>query len=445
MNSSPGATSALLPQLERLLELVSPRVGLIRALARRVRSDDEPSLPLIYDALLANFDFRKGEAAERGSCGKGFSEEEAMLGAIGEAVEHYCASHPAMRRMRRSTRAALDGALIEPGEFVLFSAQQYATKGFAFRPYLEKHEIPWTSAIDLETRKQCWVPSTLVYLNYSGEQPHEYLCPPTSSGMAAGSTRAHALNRALLELIEREAFLVTWMNRLSVPELAMRELAGPVAQIARDYAEEGVRFRLFVLPTDLPAWAVMAVAFSDDDTKPAAVVGLGCDPRLENAARRAVFEVCQIYEPLRRKHEKGLAAALNAYSDVHTLEQHAAYFFRKDHVHELDFLGGTGRTFRLEDAVDHTGSSPEDECDALASAVRSRGSRALCVELTTPDLDGYPIHVMRALITQMQPIHFGHGQERLGGQRLYELPRVLGYTNVATTEASLNPCPHPLA
>jgi ribosomal protein S12 methylthiotransferase accessory factor len=49
------------------------------------------------------------------------------------------------------------------------------------------------------------------------------------------------------------------------------------------------------------------------------------------------------------------------------------------------------------------------------------------------------------LITGIQPIHFGHGLERLGGRRLYELPWKAGFTERPTSETSLNACPHPLA
>lgn len=52
--------------------------------------------------------------------------------------------------------------------------------------------------------------------------------------------------------------------------------------------------------------------------------------------------------------------------------------------------------------------------------------------------------MVRTLATGLQPIHFGYGEERLGGTRLYRLPRLLGYGTSDRNEASLNPCPHPL-
>ena len=69
---------------------------------RRIVSADEPPLPIIYDSLLAHFDFKTGEDMERGACGKGLNETSAQIGAIGEAVEHYCASHSRLKLLRRA-------------------------------------------------------------------------------------------------------------------------------------------------------------------------------------------------------------------------------------------------------------------------------------------------------------------------------------------------------
>jgi ribosomal protein S12 methylthiotransferase accessory factor len=69
----------------------------------------------------------------------------------------------------------------------------------------------------------------------------------------------------------------------------------------------------------------------------------------------------------------------------------------------------------------------------------------LYVDLTTPDVKDYGLHVVRVLATGLQPIHFGFGEERLGGRRLFEVPQRMGYTAEPRDVSDLNPCPHPLA
>jgi ribosomal protein S12 methylthiotransferase accessory factor len=42
-------------------------------------------------------------------------------------------------------------------------------------------------------------------------------------------------------------------------------------------------------------------------------------------------------------------------------------------------------------------------------------------------------------------MHFGYGEERLGGKRLFEIAHILGHAAGTRGESELNPCPHPLA
>ena len=431
-------------QLQSLSGLVSSKAGIIRRMHRRIAGADEPPIPIIYDSLLSNFDFRTGKELERGACGKGLTETAAQIGAIGEAIEHYCASHARVRLVRRARFNDLDNA-IAPPDFVLYSDTQYDRPGFRHVRWKPASEIGWLEVRELPGNTAVWIPSGLVYLNFSGQQEQDFLCPPTSSGSAAGPDLEHAILSGLLETAERDAFVITWMNRLPVPALDYSRLAGSCGIIRDYYARYGVEARAFLLATDLPLYAVMAIGLDHSPGGPAAVVGLGCALEPETALRRALFEICQVRPTERKKFATGDAAKINAYSDVHTLEEHALYFTRHDHLHELEFLLSTPTTVNIEDLPDRSTGSVQGDLDYVTGALRDIGSRVVYCEVTTPDLKDFPIRVVRSLATHLQPIAFGHDQQRLGGRRLYELPQKLGYTAERRTEADLNPCPHPLA
>ena len=432
-------------QLDSLLDLVSPRVGILKSLNLRVKSADEPALPYIYDAWLSHFDFRKGDKTERGSCGKGVTEEDAMLGALGEAVERYCSSHPSMKGTCRAPLSQLTGEAIPPVDFVLYSVTQYARGDFPYRPWQPQDELLWTQLKELSTDASSWVPAAFVYLNPPSDQPQDFLFPPNSSGFAAGPDLDWAIRRAALELIERDAFIVSWLNRLPVPEIDFTGVGGIIGDIRSNYERWGSEVRAFLLATDMPVSAVMTVVVDRTGEGPAAMIGLGCEMNCQQALQKALFEICQLHELLRRKHEEGAANRLNAHADVRTMAEHAAYFFRRDHFHEFDFLLQHGRKVRIDDVSSPPPAAVEDDLKTLHAALAASGCRVFYRDLTTPDIDQYPIRVARVLITQLQPIHFGHGLERLGGRRLYELPKKLGFREVPSSEATLNPCPHPLA
>jgi ribosomal protein S12 methylthiotransferase accessory factor len=423
-------------QLTQLLDVVSPRTGIVKSLNLRVKSDDQPALPFIYEGLLAHHDFRRAERRTRAFCGKGLTEEAAMLGAIGEALERYCAAHVEPGATRRAAYPSLGDEAVSPADFVLYSDAQRARVDLGFWHWKAEDEILWTRVNELASDAQTWVPSAFVYLAYASERTEDLICAPTSSGCAAGPDRNSAIRSAMLELVERDAFMIAWLCRLPAVEIETAGVGGVVEEICTTYRRWGTEIRAFALPTDITATVAMAVALDRSGTGPAAVIGLGCEMSPRDALRKSLFEICQMHEPLRQRHKESEAARLDAYADVKTIDDHAAYFFRQDHLHELDFLLNGRRMVSIGELPDYAGAGIEDDLATLARGIAARGYRAFYCDLTTPDLEAYPICVVRALITHLQPISFGYGLERLGGRRLYDR---------GVLEASLNRCPHPLA
>ena len=68
--------------------------------------------------------------------------------------------------------------------------------------------------------------------------------------------------------------------------------------------------------------------------------------------------------------------------------------------------------------------------------------RVLLAELTTPDVGGLGLSVVRAVIPGFHQLFMGHALRCLGGTRLWEVPQQLGYPGV-TREGGDNPAPHP--
>lgn len=433
----------LSPQVQKLLELVSPRVGVVRSLTRVARGVGEPSPPILYHAVLANFDFKKADDGERATAGKGLTENDAMAGAIGEAIERYCAYHAAVGSIQRVSQRGLDRLSLAPPECVLYSASQYARRAFPYAAWNEDVPTGWLPATELPGRRELYVPAFLTYLNYTGPAGEDHYCPPTSNGLAAGPDLESAILSGLCELAERDGFLVHWMNRLPAPEV---EFDGGIAgDIRRHYQRFGAETRVFNVSTDLPMYIMMAVVLGDGRRSPATLVGLGChlDPRL--AVNKALFEICQIRPgETRRFVDQHPGDKLQRYADVRTLMDHSAFFHTLEHRSELDFLLDHGRTQSL-DALPNRSTGVQQDLEVAVEGLTRAGCRVAYADLTTADVRPYGIRVVRTLATNLQPMHFGHGEERLGGRRLFELPAQLGYTEESRLESQLNPCPHPLA
>jgi ribosomal protein S12 methylthiotransferase accessory factor len=432
-------------QVERLLELVSPRVGLVRSLSRLTRGLEEPNPPFIYQAVLSNFDFRKADIQERMAAGKGATEAAAMAGAIGEAVEHYCASQVDEASLRRISLADAGPHSVPPAEFVLYSDSQYATKKLPYVRPEAQMELGWVTGRKLPQDDEVLVPASLTYLNYSGQAGEPYLCPATSNGLAAGPDLESAMLSGLYELVERDAFLITWMNKLPVLSVDIASLGGLAKSICSHYRRFGVQMEIYDMTLDLPAYVMMACAVDLSGKGPAVVVGLGCNLNPEIALEKALMEICQSRPgEVMRYLKHAPRDRLRSYQDVKVLEDHSAFASMPETLSEFSFLRDGDRTERLGDLANRSRGSSKADLDQCVEVLRVRQSRVVCVDLTTSDVAPFDLKVVRMIATGLQPIHFGFGEERLGGRRLYEVPEFLGYATRRRTEEDLNPCPHPL-
>jgi ribosomal protein S12 methylthiotransferase accessory factor len=115
--------------------------------------------------------------------------------------------------------------------------------------------------------------------------------------------------------------------------------------------------------------------------------------------------------------------------EVRTLVDHALYYVPPARRAAAAFLDG-------EEPV-ALGDLPEPDAppaEACRAALAAAGIRVAIVDVTAPDVAASPFRVARALGVDVQPIHFGHGLERLANPRLQ-----------ARLAGPVNPEPHPLA
>ena len=138
------------------------------------------------------------------------------------------------------------------------------------------------------------VPLDNCYRQHITEQDFK---PPLrlSSGCAAGVTREDATLRGLLELIERDAVALWWRGgrrgRAVAPD--SEAASGAAALLAQARQGQGHRTSwLLDITTDVEIPVVAAMSTDPDGY--GFVVGFGARLNLADAARAAVFELCQV-------------------------------------------------------------------------------------------------------------------------------------------------------
>lgn len=425
---------------------VSPVCGLVRSVDRIVKSLDEPERPVVVRAEVANSRFLAGSEGFVGCSGKGPTVTAARNGALGEALERYAALTWAPDRRVTAARGELIGPSLDPRELVLFAPDQYERLRYA--PYADSTVLDWVPARSLVTGREVWVPLLAVHLGIDLTDHSAYLFPPTSNGFAAGPTVTAAVLHGLLEVVERDAFLISWCHRLAgVRSRADTVPDAETQSIAAAHARRGVVIDVHRLPVDSAASVVLAAGWSED--RPAVVVGLGADLDPVVAARRAVLEVCQVRPALRARLERPESAARLAElvadpSRVSDLEDHDLLYADPATAHAL--LGHLrSAPIGPWDGGNRVDVDDSHALDLLVDSLARAAGDVLYVDITPHDVADLGVRVARGLVPGFQPIHFGAAETRLGGDRLFTVPATLGLRPDRAGRDELNLAPHPLS
>ncbi len=429
--------------------LVSPHCGVVRTFERIHKDPWEPEKPYIFRAELSNARFLDAEHEPFiVASGKGMTLDAARGSALGEAVERYASCLWSDDIVTHARRRDLDGPSLDPRRLVLFRPEQYA--GLKYDAYDEDSLLGWVECRSLGTGEAMMVPALAVVMAYDALQDEGFLFPITSNGLAAGRTLTDAILSAALEVVERDAFLNLWLHRLPATKVDPFTLPDPdIVGLCAAYRRRGVAMELYRVPVDHGVHVFIGMAVEPEpDMSPAVVVGLGADYDPVAAARSAILEVAQVRPALRMRLRRDEAQARMAElvadpAKVTTLDDHDLLYADPAMLGSFDFLRR-----RPVEAFDWDAGTPPDTETALRRLVgelREQGTDLLYRDLTTEDVAGLGVHVVRAVIPDYQPMHFGRGERRLAAERLYRMPRLLGLRADDAGVADLNDDPHPLA
>ncbi|HET6979998.1 MAG TPA: TOMM precursor leader peptide-binding protein [Pyrinomonadaceae bacterium] len=349
--------------------------------------------------------------------GKGLTVSGAVLSAVGEAIERYSASIVDTERIVWKRAQDLEGEFLDPREFGLYTDTQYGREDFPYVRFDTAIEHPWVSGHWLDNEQQVWIPAILVFLSIELRQ-EQLICQGTSNGLAASSDKDDASLRAVLELVERDAFLATWLTGSVASRIELDDTFDPQLRTVIEGIESlGAAVEIYSLPVSVIGTTILCLAFGDGENYPGVTFGLGSDLELRAALKQAILELGQTGPYLRHMMQSKLLTTPRDPSAVREMLDHAAYYFLPERASAFDRLRSNKQTVRLAELKSTTARSLQ-ECVA---ALREAGVRVAIVDVTSADVATGPFRVMRAVSPDLQPIWFGYGLERTPVERIRKM------------------------
>ena len=414
MDSKPRSISAA-DSPERLIRALAGwldwRTGIVAGLRLASPEDTGVELPVSATAMPPHVLDENGARKRLPlGWGKGLTISSAILSAVGEAIERYAPSIPDRQRISVAPVSGLRGNVFDPRRFPLYSDASYGRDGFLYSRFDPDRLHPWVSGNWLDGGKPVWIPAVLAFLSLQLEAA-QLICQGTSNGLAAHTDCDRAALSAILELVERDAFLTSWLTATPGRRISLDDsLSPPLRAILEGIEHLGAHVELYSLETAACGTVVVCLALGDGSRYPGATLGLGCDLAPGIAVRQAILELGQTGPHLRRMMRTGSLPVPREAAEVTRMLDHATWFFTAEHAGEFDRIRSDRSPVALRDLVRRKG--PKGSLDACAKALHTAGIRVALVDVTSPDVATGPFRVMRAISPDLQPLWYGYGLER---------------------------------
>ena len=335
---------------------------------------------------------------------------------------------------------------VNPEDFALFSEKQYAEPDFPFTPLTTTTPLRWDSAYSLTHDQPVLVPASFVYIPYFFNQSDEpTIHSPVSTGLACGPNFASAIYKGILEVIERDAFMIMWQNQLPCPRIDLSTVQDSFIQsFLNELSVLPADCHAYLVPSDIGVPMVMILLLNNSGAPPYTVIGMSADLNPYKALLLAVEEVFWGWLGMSRyaMAEEDYKPAED-YSNVDTLIRHAlAYTVDPGLFKSFEFLNHSGEKISMQDIQNKSDESMVNNIQHLVDELKKKELNVIVKDLTTVDVDEAGFKVIRAVVPGMQNLDINHTRRYLGGKRLYEVPCQMGLRNQPLTEEEVNPYPH---
>jgi ribosomal protein S12 methylthiotransferase accessory factor len=261
------------------------------------------------------------------------------------------------------------------------------------------------------------------------------------SGCATGSTVAEAVLSGLLEVVERDTFMIAWASQLPVTGLRLLPGSpGEVGLYATAFSAVGIEVRCATVTLDWAVPMVVAIGHSRNPGDPSAVVAAAADIDVTTACSRALKELTANLAYARHRMASLTGPTPADASQVRTQEDHMLLYARREMWHHLEHWWSPARHEELSDVAK---CSAAEALAKIQIRVADSGGDVLVVDVSHSELRSRGLHTVKVLVPGAYPMNFDSLWPHHGGRRILHVPCDVGLMATPLAVSDLNSTPHP--
>lgn len=374
------------------------------------------------------------------------NENKAKEKAIFECMERYFISFSETKRKRMIIKSydEVRNRALNPNQLFPFSNDQYLQKKFRYRKLNNDNKIYWAKGRFLFRKKEILVPASAIYCGYQKARFEPLIGRANSNGCAIGRSLHTAIINATLELIERDAVLIRWFNKLPSPKIKPDYLSDDLKSIIKT-TEKDYRANVLIndLTTDFNIPTISVLLRSN--APPYFTFGSAASFSIKKAIIKALQESL-----LKRVVLKNLKNPLSDYTNfdrIKNLYQHSEFYARNNEYEAFRFLYKSPyiskSRLRKYETIGAEIKTSKEKIGYLKHCCKRLKKDIILINLT-PKLFKRRLYIVRVIIPGLQPLNSEYNARYLGNERLYILPEQLGFRKFYPEKIFLNRYPHPL-
>ncbi|MGW9435655.1 TOMM precursor leader peptide-binding protein [Streptomyces sp. NPDC055607] len=341
---------------------------------------------------------------------------------------------------------------VDPRETGLYAEEFHRANPWV-PPFAPDRPVPWVWGWSLRDGIPRAVPEVLAYYHKPGIE-HRFV-QESSNGCSSGGSLEEAVLGGLMEVLERDAFLLAWHGRQPLPEIDPATSADPRTRVMVDrMALYGYRARFFDTRITFPVPVVTGVAERFDGGPARMCFGAGASLDPEAALAAALCEIAtdsvQLLQRFER-NEAGYRAMAEDFTRITGLHDHPLVYAVPEMGRHADFLlrrPSPPAPVAVADlrppGFGAIGADVRDDLLVAVEAVTSAGFDVVVVDQTAPEQRALGLHTVKVLVPGLLPLDFGWTRQRARHMpRTRTALREAGLRPDDLTGAGLNPGPHP--
>lgn len=370
-----------------------------------------------------------------------FSNEEALTKSLMETIERAASMTYLNKDLQTMTiQQALKNNYIQtlnPLNYSYFSDEQIQNDSFSKFKFSNKTKFSWIIGNNLSTKEKVYIPAQLVYFNYRFQKNEGRMLIPISTGTATGLTPEEAIIRGIFEVVERDSFMIFYLNKLQGKLVEINKTSDNIEEVQSISSRYRLKTIFLDITSDLGIPTILTILLNQTEIGPTISLGLKTDFDIEKALVGSFLESFHARNWLRHKYEDRMSRKeqikINP-KHINNIEQRGLYWYSKNMIKNLSFwVDGTFKKTKI------IGDKKQYKLQDILTIFQKKNYPVYAVNLTNNYAKKLGVFVYKAIIPTLQPFYLDEQYPYFGGERLDQVPQMLGYEK----NKNLNKIPHP--